>query len=70
MGLSFVTINLSLQDRIPIVWYAVLSTIGAFSIWEASSFWIVKNPKIGIRKKTLEKLRSHTEITFEYKEAK
>ena len=68
IGLAFITISLSLQDRIPIVWYTVLSTIGAFSIWEASSFWIVKNPKVGIRKKILEKLRSHTAITFEYRE--
>ena len=68
MGLAFITVSLSLQKRIPIVWYTVLSTMGAFSIWEASGIWIVKNPKVGIRKKILEKLRSHTAITFEYRE--
>ena len=65
IGLFFITLSLLLQDRVGAVWFTVLSTLGAFSTWEAASIWIVRNPKLRRRKVLNEKLAKGLRIVVE-----
>ena len=49
-GVLFIALSLALQPVVNVVWFTVLSTIGAFSMWEAASIWIIQNPKLRMRK--------------------
>lgn len=62
IGVAFIALSLMLQSRISVVWFTVLSTIGAFSMWEAASIWIVENPKLRMKRKLLDKIEKHTSI--------
>ncbi len=42
----------------------IISTIGAFSMWEAASVWIVKNPENRLKRRWLD-LLSKTRIEYE-----
>lgn len=65
LGLAFVVISLALEGKVGAVWFTVLSTIGGFSIWEAANVWIVENPKLRLKRRAMEKLKSATKISFE-----
>lgn len=62
VGIMFIAISLALESRVSAVWFTVLSTIGSFSIWEATSIWIVENPKLRIRKRVIGKLLRSTKV--------
>ncbi len=62
IGVAFIALSLMLQSRINVVWFTVLSTIGAFSMWEAASIWIVQNPKLRMKRKLIDKIEKHTSI--------
>lgn len=70
IGLAFVTLSLVLQPLVNVVWFTVLSTIGAFAIWEAAGFWIVRNPELRIRKRMVERLGDHITCQFSVHERK
>ena len=63
IGVLFIAVSLILEKRIPVVWFTVLSTIGAFSIWEAASIWIVRNPALRLNRKMVSKIRDDTIVT-------
>ncbi len=65
IGVVFIALSLFLENKIGVVWYTVLSTIGAFSMWEAASIWIIQNPKLRLRRRTVKKIRSDTVIEIE-----
>ena len=46
VGVLFILLSIVLQSKVHVVWFTVLSTIGAFSMWEAASIWIIRNPKL------------------------
>ena len=50
-GVLFIVLGIALESKIHIVWSTVLSTIGAFSIWESCSIWIVRNPKLKLHRR-------------------
>ena len=58
-GVVFIVLSIALESKIHVVWFTVLSTIGAFSIWESCSIWIVRNPKIKIHRRVVKKLRAN-----------
>mgnify|MGYP007101928288 CR=1 FL=1 len=62
IGVTFIALSLFLENKIGVVWFTVLSTIGAFSMWEAASIWIIQNPKLRLRKRIIKKIRSDTVI--------
>ncbi|MBR2511834.1 MAG: hypothetical protein IKE49_02065 [Firmicutes bacterium] len=62
IGVAFIALSLVIQADIPIVVYTVLSTIGAFSIWEACSIWIVKNPELRFKKRMLKVMRDNSTV--------
>jgi hypothetical protein len=53
-----------LQPTVGVVWFTVLSTIGAFSMWEAASIWIIQNPKLRMRKRAISRLKERFTLSF------
>lgn len=66
IGVVFIALSLMLESRVGVVWFTVLSTIGAFSMWEAASIWIVQNPKLRIRKRIIGKLERGIKISVRH----
>ena len=64
LGMLFIIISLMVQSKVSAVWFTVLSTIGAFSIWEAANIWIIENPKLRMRKRVMEKMSGYITIRF------
>lgn len=64
LGVLFIALSLLLQPMVSVVWFTVLSTIGAFSMWEAASIWIVQNPKLRLRKHAVKRLKEQLTIHF------
>ena len=64
IGVVFITFGIYTSDKLPILPEEIVSTIGAFSMWEAASIWIVENPEIRIKQKWI-MLLTKTEITAE-----
>ena len=45
IGVLFIAFGLYASDKLPALTGEIISTIGAFSMWEAASIWIVENPE-------------------------
>ena len=65
VGVAFIAAGLFLQSHVNIVVYTVLSTIGAFAMWEAAAIWIVEGPSNKIRKQILKNITKGAEFQFE-----
>lgn len=65
IGAIIIAISIAIQIKVNAVWYTIVSTIGAFSIWEASNIWIIKNPKLKLDKRVIRKVSEEVEIVFE-----
>ncbi len=61
----FIAVSLALESKVGVVWFTVLSTIGAFSMWEAASIWIIQNPRLRLRKRIVGKLKDNISISVE-----
>ncbi len=57
VGLVFVGVSVAVQRQIDGVSYTLLSTIGVFSIWEAANIWVVENPHLKLRLRTMHRVR-------------
>ena len=64
IGVVFITLSLFLKEKVSVVWFTVLSTIGAYSMWEAASIWIIHNPRLRRRLIMVKKLKNDTRITI------
>ena len=62
IGALFVIFGLAASSHISLLTSEIVSTIGAFSLWEAASIWIVENPYNRIKQKWI-RLISDTELT-------
>ena len=65
IGAAFITASLLLKPKINTLVFTILSTIGSFAIWEASSIWIVQNPKLNHRKRIIDKINTNMQIKTE-----
>ena len=65
VGVAFIAAGLFLQSHVNIVVYTVVSTIGAFAMWEAAAIWIVEGPSNKIRKRVLKNITKGVEFQFE-----
>lgn len=65
IGAVFIAVSIALEIKVGVIWYTILSTIGAFSMWEAASYWLVKNPKLKHDKLVIRKLSDEVDIYFE-----
>ena len=66
VGVVFITLSITLQPRLNSLIFTVLSTIGAFAIWEAASIWIVQNPELRAQARTIGKWKKGIELEFRY----
>ena len=64
LGIVFIAIGLFLNGRVNPVIGTIVSTIGSFSVWEASAVWIKTLPVLRGRRMVLKKL-STAEIRYE-----
>lgn len=64
VGIFFVGLSLILERYIEAILFTVLSTIGSFAIWEASSIWIIENPKLRFTKLTAKIWKKSAEFEF------
>ena len=69
IGVLFIGSGLIMSDRLPALSGEIISTIGAFSMWEAASIWIVENPKNRISRRWLD-IISKTEILCDIRSCK
>ena len=65
IGVAFISLSIFLQPKVNLVWFTILSTIGSLSIWEAANIWMIENPKMLKKKKTVEKLEKNITISVE-----
>lgn len=63
IGIVFILAGLLLSSRVNEVVAAIISTIGSFSVWEASAIWIEKLP---VLKKRERLLQMFAETEFRY----
>ena len=68
IGVLFIALSVAIQSSVSMVVYTVLSTIGAFSMWEAAAIWIVENPEIRIKKRLIRKITNNIQFIFTTKE--
>ena len=64
VGVVFIALSLFFEDKVGMVWYTVLSTIGAFSMWEAASILIIQNPRLRMRKKITKAIGKNARIKY------
>jgi len=65
IGVAFIATSLFAQPHVNVVVFTVLSTIGAFALWEAAAIWIVEGPTNRIRKRVLKNMAKGVEFQFE-----
>lgn len=56
IGVFFISFGIILSGRLPVLIGEIISTIGAFSLWETADIWIVENPENRIKLKWIELL--------------
>ena len=64
IGIVFIALSVILNAKIDIILFQIISTIGAFAIWEAASIWIVENPALTLTKVVNKKLLSSITLEF------
>ena len=64
VGIVFIMLSTLLEAKVHVVVFTVISTIGAFAIWEASSIWIIDNPRIQLTRMVKKKLFKDMTIDF------
>lgn len=64
IGAIIIAISIAIQRKVGAVWYTIISTIGAFSIWEAGNIVIIKNPKLKSDRLVIKRASEKVEITF------
>ena len=62
IGVLFIVLGLYTSDKIPVLIGEIISTIGAFSMWETANIWIVENPENRLKQRWIN-LLTQTEIT-------
>lgn len=64
VGIILIALSLFLQDKVNPVHFAIISTLGTFSIWEGASVWIIRSPAHRRRRKIFKRLEEAADIEF------
>ena len=65
IGIGFVALSLALKPYVNNILFTVISTIGAFAIWESASIWIIDSPALRLRSRMFKKWFDELELIFE-----
>ena len=64
IGIFLIGVSIILQSHIDNIIFTIISTIGAFAIWEASAILIIKTPKLRSHARTIGKWAKALEFDF------
>jgi len=64
IGVAFVAISIAVELLVSEFSFTVLSTIGAFALWEVANGWIVDNPQLHIRRLLVKHMNNNYTVIF------
>lgn len=64
IGVVFVAISIAVELLVSEFSFTILSTIGAFALWEAANLWIVETPQLRIRRLLVKHMNENYTIIF------
>ena len=64
IGVVFVAISIAVELTVSEFSFTILSTIGAFALWEAANLWIVETPQLRIRRLFVKHMNENYSIIF------
>ena len=64
IGVVFVAISIAVELMVSEFSFTILSTIGAFALWEAANLWIVETPQLRIRRLLVKHMNENYTIIF------
>ena len=67
IGAMFIAVSITIEKFVDKVAFTILSTIGAFAMWEMAGVWIIQNPRLRQRRRMLRQLRDRCTIEFHCK---
>ena len=64
VGVVFVAVGIAVELLVSEFSFTVLSTIGAFALWEVANGWIVENPQMRLRKLWVKHMNDNYAVIF------
>jgi hypothetical protein len=64
IGVVFVAISIAVELLVSEFSFTVLSTIGAFALWEVANGWIVENPQLRLRRLLVKHMNNNYSVIF------
>ena len=64
IGVAFVAVSIAVELMVSEFSFTVLSTIGAFALWEVANGWIVDNPQLHIRRLLVKHMNNNYTVIF------
>ena len=64
IGVVFVAISIAVELLVSEFSFTILSTIGAFALWEAANVWIVENPQLRLRRLLVKHMNNNYTVIF------
>ena len=64
IGVAFVAVSIAVEVLVSEFSFTVLSTIGAFALWEVANGWILENPQLRIRRLLVKHMNNNYTVIF------
>lgn len=64
IGVVFVALSIAVELIVSEFSFTILSTIGAFALWEAANLWIVETPQLRIRRLIVKHMNENYSVIF------
>ena len=64
IGVAFVAVSIAVELLVSEFSFTVLSTIGAFALWEVANGWILENPQLRIRRLLVKHMNNNYTVIF------
>ena len=64
IGVAFVAVSIAVELLVSEFSFTVLSTIGAFALWEVANGWILDNPQLRLRRLLVKHMNNNYTVIF------
>ena len=64
IGVAFVAVSIAVELLVSEFSFTVLSTIGAFALWEVANGWILENPQLRLRRLLVKHMNNNYTVIF------
>lgn len=64
IGVVFVALSIAVELIVSEFSFTILSTIGAFALWEAANLWIVETPQLRLRRLFVKHMNENYTVIF------